>query len=908
MKPQQSQPPKPPKAPKPPRTKDDKINLLLNIAIGFSIFGILVAVGLWIYGALNNNSISDKVDKRLATILQGENNLPVTKTIKSTLGFEVGFNLREFTSAAYADNNFYQIDDLAIERPYDIVRIKASESLSAARSPLTLTEPELRIVTSRDKDFWSKLQDAEMEAKEQAAKSAGKKDGTTEKPDDKKAESEKAKTNTEDGKKTDGDKKGGEVDSSSKVETGPAADVDRLIKITTEGKKSKGSTKSSKPRDVKISDRKFKYVEYEFKNDKNGVTSRRLDKCYFAKIEDRPYTLCVNNIRSQNFSATSGLQDIISKIKFSKAKPEDLISDKEKTAVDTETDQKDEEEIKSVDQAEINKSIDEAAKKNTIEPSKFLYDTGTFSILAKNQPAVVRVGSIYCADINLKSNIVRGAEANLTNACYERLGSGFFVDSSGIVATSGSNVSVRPSEILAAYVANSPDGEMSSRLDRILKFMYDARLITDSDAKTIALGVAERNQDYVEKVYMLGDLIPKDFFEIKNSRKSFAVQTSSQPIVARGDRGANRSFSFSKDVLEAEILTDQYSSNMKQAEILDGKPAPEDMALLKIKNPDRVFPATDLSTSYNVPDKAKLLSAGFFSRTGYDLNDSQASDQPVLFEGQSINSESINSSLIINRASLPMSSGFAGAPIFGRDSSVHSVAAFNNLNCPDDDCFAGGASRSVLEIVNLAKDKRLTLGGAGQLSGTWSDAINNMLRGDYSTSAKQFASINQSYPQNQMAGALEKYSVDMKNSDKDTSLQNLLEKIGKLCLIIFVILLFVSVIVKVFKRVFSKSKPVTQYGILTNGQFIDNSNTQYYSAVPSLSGQNYSQVRVYPSNNQNYPPNQNMYPPNQSAQAQYNQNNYQNSSYPPNPYQNQPPNSGQIPANYQDQNNNQNRF
>ena len=125
-----------------------------------------------------------------------------------------------------------------------------------------------------------------------------------------------------------------------------------------------------------------------------------------------------------------------------------------------------------------------------------------------------------------------------------------------MIATAASNINVTPREAIRAYITNPSNIEQASeRLGRILQYMLESKLLMQTDVDAITSGLSERNQDIIEKIYMLADMIDNDKISLEREKYSYAVQTSDKPIAINRKNNGSLEFTYSDDVLEAEMIS-----------------------------------------------------------------------------------------------------------------------------------------------------------------------------------------------------------------------------------------------------------------------------------------------------------------------------------------------------------------
>jgi hypothetical protein len=737
----------------------------LLIACGVVLIG---AVGAWIFLSTKQSSDDGKAQEGVVNILLPESNAPQSMQIKSDLGMQLTYDAREQAGFAFYDNVTYSSSDLSEKRPYSVVRIRPLETSQATRNEITPTSPELRVTTSLDKEYWTQLQAS------QVYKDLSK--------------------------------------------------IDQVVKQANEQRKTSKQVTASDASVLKVGDVEYRKVSYTEKNETLGVTSVKREDCYMAVQHDRPYVACIDNIRAGNFASVSQLEQVLETLSYSKPNETAFIAQKEeaKKADQTMLDGNTDEEVSA---SESDPIVGSMHKKSTSDNSmmtsgKMLNSSRDVRNFLKAAPSTVRVGVIYCADIQL-SLPDGGVGPLLTGACVDRAATGFFISRDGLLSTAASTVDVRASDAISSYITNAPTAEQArSRLTRVLDYLVDARTLMQSDAEGILAGVEEGDQDVIEKVSGLAQLISSENITISQESYKYALGIADAPIVVAAKGDGSLDFVYSDTVHEAKLVAKNHSSEVSKAQIQKGTFLEQDIALLR-PTKEGEHPALALASSSTVSKGSTLSFLGLPNYAIGSLQAGQMRSQPMLRQGEAGEVFTGAGSQKLLSINTPSHAGLQGAPVLDETAHVVGQASYANAHCPEGKCFGSTLARDFVDLRALLKDRNIVLSPSSSLSEAWTLAIDEMTKGNYLSAQHLFERVASLYPPNYLAPQLANYSKSQLGSVRDTSTINSWMKIAQVVSIAAGVILLLLVIVRLGMKVFTRPHTQTQYGQISGGQYID---------------------------------------------------------------------------------------
>lgn len=748
----------------------------LMIALGTIavICGIAWAV---IYFMGKTTSDTGKTQTGVAGVLVSANASPQPRIIESTLGIQIPYDARELEGFGFAEEVTFSSTDLDESRAYTIMRVRPVETSEATRSEVTLSSPELRVTSSLSKSYWDAL--------------------------------------------------------STKKEYSDLSKIDMLVKETVAAHEKDKLVESSDAEVKNINSVDYRKVTFTYKSEVYGVATERREDCYMTVQNDRPYVACINNIRDSNFAAVPQLEHVLSNVKYEGLDKEVLL-DAEDAAKDAAMlENKGDEQVEVTEpttektEEETNGDAKDTKRPSTANVPSYVSSTQDFKLMASMAPSVVRVGTVYCADIKL--TLPTGGDGpTLTGACVDKAGTGFFVSRDGLIATAGSVVQVKPQEAVAAYITNAPNAtQVVDRLQRILDYLVESRSIMQTDADALMAGLEERDQDIIAKVNALSSLIAPEDIAVTKEKYGYAVQLSDKPIVVNENGDGSSSFAYTDTVIEAAVEAKDYSANVTQQQIFAGDGVDSDTALLKVKK-SGLYPAIALGANGgSVADKSTVRVAGLPMYAFGSLASAQFRETPLYRSGAVAQTFGAGDGQKVRSITTSSHAGLAGAPAIDDAGEVVGMATYNNLNCPDRKCFASTVVRDTSEISELIKQRNITLQASSASTDTWNHALGELTAGNYRKATQLFSEAANLYPQNHLASQFADYSKSQYGTATDTSTMNTIVSIMQVLIVVCAGLLMLLAIVKLALKLFIKPHTETQYGQLAQGQYIDPSQWQH---------------------------------------------------------------------------------
>ncbi len=741
-----------------------KILLIVTIVVS-------VLIGAALFFVIPRTSYEDKEARAaLGNVLQPSDQVSKLVPVSSNTGFTLSYENQQFTSygkvgAASADTSteegsgeYYENNELRTVRDYNYVRITPIESADASRS--LVTQPPQLVVSSVVSADDLKAKEAKPEYKELSKLSLFIQLSTEERL---------AKKTLDDGS---------------------------IVTI-----------EASKPSSRTINDVQYQKVRYTTKNDNNRIANERYDDCYYTIQNDQPYAACINNIRPNSVDAQALVEHVLQSVAFEKpvtteadteAKgPVSLVSPI-RLAQATEKD------------ATVSDDADAEPKELALVTKKPEYNENGASLMAiaKNQPSVVRIGTLYCADLALKFESGETG-TTLTDACVGNVATGAFVSRDGYIATTGHAIRYNPKEAINGYINFAENTtEMKDRLNRVLDYLLKSKIILQSDADYLKTGAQIGDQEAIAKIENIGSVIPDNYITPVKEEYTYAVQPTDKSIVINRNDADKPSFAYSDSVIAAKFVAANFDTKKTLQEVFGSSTPAADTGLLKAEGE---FQNVAIAPGDDVKSKDILNIVGFSAYTDSGLSIDKIRNAPVVTQG-TVDQTYVKDGQNVIQFTDAILPGNDGAPVFDQTGKLIGFGVYGLSYCPDQDCFSKGTIRSSNELLSLISKENISFGALSDSSKVWAQGVNEYFKGNYATAKAKFASAGQDYKYNQYAVPASQLAASKQGSVSDTSLFNQLLSLMIVLLVILIIATIVLAVVYVLHKRRLDSLAVGHYG------------------------------------------------------------------------------------------------
>ncbi len=357
------------------------------------------------------------------------------------------------------------------------------------------------------------------------------------------------------------------------------------------------------------------------------------------------------------------------------------------------------------------------------------------SVIAKNQPAVVRIASTYCPDFKLSLN---GAEQSFSGGCSAVYGSGFIVSPDGYVATNGHVVKSSVADVLADSIAlnNTPI------IKSYLQFLVNAKLLEQPTANAALARAQSGDKDILKQIIgTLGDpALDKTQFVVTNDNGIYAVQLGDKAV--KFDIKNIRIFDFGDQIVQAKLIDTDYDPYDNQDDKGFRK---SDVAILKLPD-NTVYPFVQLGSITGLGQGSPLTVIGFPGIA--ENNDLVSSEQsiPSATKGivSAIRDAKGNGKKLI-QSDVSITNGNSGGPAFDQNGNVVGIATYG---LTEDKSQGGNFNymRDVADLKDLLSKNDISV--PAQPNGvekTWEEGLRNFSKAYYTAAIADFQKVKQSY-------------------------------------------------------------------------------------------------------------------------------------------------------------------
>ena len=744
-----------------------KLSLIIT-----AVTAVIVAIALF-FIIPRTTAVDQPARVKLADALQSPDQVLKRIDVQSQLGFKLNYDNRVYSSyaevgdsssgtdssAAVISGQTYENNDLRVSRAYNYIRIRPIESVDSSRA-LAPLPPELELfATVTEKDLAAAAAVPENKGLSKLSLFV----------------------------KMDGDKR-----SAKKV-----ADDKTIVTI-----------EASKPVSATIGNVDYQKVRYTTTNENHRISNVKYDDCYYTIQNDQPYSVCISDVRPTNVSAASLVEQVFDSITYEQPLSSGSVKD------ETDAPKKTSFGIPSMRLAQATKeNTDEESDEGgespliTITPPYYA-DADSLAAIAKNQPSVVRIGTLYCADLALKFQSGDTA-TTLTDACVGNVASGVIISKDGYIATTGHAVRAQKKAAINGYINFAPDQEqMLDRLQRILDYLLKSKLILQSDADYIKTGARIGDQEALAKVQNIASIIPENYITPVKEEYSYAVQPTDKPVVVNKSDTNKPSFAYSDSVIQAKYVASNYEADKSVQEIFGSATPAEDVGLLKAEGD---FQEVSIAANEDVKANDTLMTIGYPAYTDSSLTIDKIRNVPIVTTSKVEQAYKKDGGRLI-QTNAPVLPGNDGAPVFDKTGNLIGFAVYGLSYCPDQLCFANGTVRTSAELLKLLDTKNVKLATGSKAASDWNQGVSEYFRANYAASASAFGSAGREYPFNMWAAPLQKLAVAGQGTENDTSLMNQLSIIMIVSLVALAILTVILAIVFVIHRQRLSMMRVGHYG------------------------------------------------------------------------------------------------
>lgn len=390
--------------------------------------------------------------------------------------------------------------------------------------------------------------------------------------------------------------------------------------------------------------------------------------------------------------------------------------------------------------------------------TKTISNDPEIQVVAKNQPAVVRIASAYCPDFELKLGT---ATQSFSGGCSAGFGSGFIISPDGYIGTNGHVVRSTAVEVLATSIAvgNLPI------IKNYLGFLVKAGLISQATADTYSARAASGDKSALKSI--LGSLSDPDLdaTQVRETKQDgvYAVQLSNEAV--KFDLKDLKNFNFNSNIVKAKLVDSDYDpyANVEK----DGFHT-SDVALLKLESGDN-YPYNTLGSIQGLGQGSTLTVIGFPGAAENELvNKEESLPTPTKGTVSAIRTANGTDNKLI-QSDVSIAKGNSGGPAYNEAGEVVGIATYG---VTDDK--SGGTQfnymRDIADLKALITKNNLeienTITGSEKL---WEDGLEKFSKAYYTSAISDFNKLKAEYPPHRLADDFIARAEEAKKQGKEAT-------------------------------------------------------------------------------------------------------------------------------------------
>lgn len=362
-------------------------------------------------------------------------------------------------------------------------------------------------------------------------------------------------------------------------------------------------------------------------------------------------------------------------------------------------------------------------------------DDAEISVVAKNQPAVVRIAATYCPDFKLR---LHGVEQSFTGGCAAQYGSGFIISPDGLIATNGHVVKASVAEVMLDSIAvrNVP------MINSYLQFLVNTNLLTKASADKASSLVQSGDTTILKQ--LVGSLSDPSLdnveFAVTRDDGVYAVQLGKEAV--KFNVKNLKQFGFNNQIVSAKLVDADYDPYDNK----DGSGFKKsDVAILKAETPNN-YPYMKLGSLNGLGQGSPLTVMGYPGVADHNelVSDSQSIPSATRGSVSAIRDAKGNGKKLI-QSDVSIAPGNSGGPALDKNGNVVGIATYGLTGEQQGGNY--NYMRDVADLKDLLSKNNITL--PAQVSGVeslWQSGLRNFSNAYYSAAIADFKKAKGQYP------------------------------------------------------------------------------------------------------------------------------------------------------------------
>lgn len=550
----------------------------------------------------------------------------------------------------------------------------------------------------------------------------------------------------------------------AKAGNGDKSKIDLLIGFLNESNSEDPSRISTDVSDVTIGSYTYKKIVTSTSNSQYGIDTPSTYVTYATIQNDRPYWSTIRYAR-QNSPEIVQFEAVIKDIIYpTPTSPTLTVADPTK-----ETDE-------SVSMTIASTGPFVLPERTSYVPNE-LDDETLVKVVARNQPAVVRVLTIRCADYTLSSG---QSAVDYKDLCTYGIGSGSIITSDGYILTNGHVASIQHKDVLDYGILGSRDN-----IEDLLEYLVSSGDLSEGESQNLLDGLTSRSADAIDALMNITDLIDDNEIKAQNDDYTYAIQLSTTPMrVNAPQRNARIEPNFGDTITEAKFIDMNFDQTSIAALDRTGVAGASDVAILKMEG---TYPAVKLGSIDDVKYGNRLTAIGYPAFVDGGITTKQTKTVPSITQGKvkSVFDDGSTNRYQLVGTTVPIAQGNSGGPSFNDSGLQVGVNTYGYFKCADLNCFGDGVVRDIADAKQLLIKNNITVNDSASLTRDWYSALDNYELGNYKDAISELKQVEKEYPANYLVKPLMASAESALGSETDRS--NEYEQVDTVQIVVWVL-------------------------------------------------------------------------------------------------------------------------
>jgi S1-C subfamily serine protease len=368
------------------------------------------------------------------------------------------------------------------------------------------------------------------------------------------------------------------------------------------------------------------------------------------------------------------------------------------------------------------------------------------------KPSVLQIAHLYCNEISIPNTSGAKYLKSSYRICDGAMGSGFFINEEGHIATNGHVVKQYPDSALAESLltGNTFSVPFFTDLVREISVLQLNQEISEEQAKAILNQAKTDPANFQSLITLVYRMIQQNVMTIKIGSEKYFVKLANEPMVINQDKIFNdflNSITPSETIKEASLISFNYPNPLSVEGVLGGKKETgSDVAIIKISNPGSlIFPSLRVGASSDIKEGSEVIVIGYpglVSGTNENsLVNIQSSATPTVTKGIVSAIKNDNAGLKLIQVDASIDHGNSGGPALNNKGEVIGIATYGVGSESGNFNFL----RDIEDLTNLADRDRIAVAPSATYV-EWSEGLDFFWREHYKQAVKPFDKVEASYP------------------------------------------------------------------------------------------------------------------------------------------------------------------